>query len=248
MTAPMLKELVWVASSLKDLRAFPEEVRQVMGFALYQAQTGGRHIAAKPLRGFGGAGVLEVVGDHDGDTYRAVYTVRFAEAVYVLHAFQKKAAHGIATPKRDIDVVRTRLESARRLHERHTDPKGTLTMDRTEPEHSTSSGNVFADLQLPASDELVAKAALAAQITSIATHRHLTQQETAGLLGTTQPKVSELFAGKLAGFSMERLIRFLNALDRDVCIVVSPKPRRRERGTLRVAKESATSLHTGTCR
>jgi predicted XRE-type DNA-binding protein len=121
-------------------------------------------------------------------------------------------------------------------------------MNRTEPEHSTSSGNVFADLELSASDELLAKAALAAQIASIATHRHLTQQQTARLLGTTQPKVSELFAGKLAGFSMERLIRFLNALDRDVCIVVSPKPRRRERGSLRVTRDRVGSAHAGTCR
>jgi len=90
MTAPKLKELVWVASSLKDLRAFPEEVRQVMGFALYQVQTGDKHTAAKPLRGFGGAGVLEVVEDHAGDTYRAVYTVRFAEAVYVLSPSRRR--------------------------------------------------------------------------------------------------------------------------------------------------------------
>jgi phage-related protein len=125
MTAPKLKELVWVASSLKDLRAFPEEVRQVMGFALYQAQTGGKHVAAKPLQGFGGAGVLEVVEDHAGDTYRAVYTVRFAEAVYVLHAFQKKATRGIATPKHEIDLIRSRLAAARQLHEQHAGSKGT---------------------------------------------------------------------------------------------------------------------------
>lgn len=118
-------------------------------------------------------------------------------------------------------------------------------MNHTEQaEHTRGSGNVFADLELPASDELLAKAALAAQIASIATHRHLTQQQTARLLGTTQPKVSELFAGKLAGFSMERLIRFLNALDRDVCIVVSRKPRRRERGVLRVTRGAGGSGRT----
>jgi predicted XRE-type DNA-binding protein len=103
-----------------------------------------------------------------------------------------------------------------------------------EPEHTFSSGNVFDDLGLPASDELIAKATLAHQIASIATHRHLTQTETARLLGTTQPKVSDLFAGRLAGFSMERLMRFLNALDRDVCIVVSPKPRSRSSAVLQV--------------
>lgn len=97
-----------------------------------------------------------------------------------------------------------------------------------------SSGNVFADLGLPDSDQLLAKAELARQIASIASHRHLTQVETAKLLGTTQPKVSDLLAGRLGGFSMERLIRFLNALDRDVQIVVSRKSRSRGRATTRV--------------
>jgi predicted XRE-type DNA-binding protein len=120
-------------------------------------------------------------------------------------------------------------------------------MSRTQPEHTRSTGNVFADLELPASDELVAKAALVAQIASIAAHRHLTQQQVAHLLGTTQPKVSDLLAGKLAGFSMERLIRFLNALDRDVCIVVSPKPRRHDRGSLRVARQPSRSMRAGAC-
>ncbi len=124
MTAPKLRQLVWVGSSLKDLRAFPEEVRQVMGFALYQAQTGDKHVAARPLRGFGGAGVLEVVEDHAGDTYRAVYTVRFAEAVYVLHAFLEKATRGIATPKHEIDLISSRLAAARRLHQQRSGSKG----------------------------------------------------------------------------------------------------------------------------
>jgi len=102
-------------------------------------------------------------------------------------------------------------------------------MTTEETDHVLSSGNVFADLELAASDELLAKAQLARQITSIASHRHLTQTETARILGTTQPKVSGLFSGKLEGFSMERLIRFLNTLDRDVRIIVSPQPRDRER-------------------
>ena len=102
-------------------------------------------------------------------------------------------------------------------------------------DHEVSSGNVFADLGLPDSDELLAKAALASQISSIASQRRLTQSQTAAILGTTQPKVSDLFAGKLAGFSMERLMRFLNALDRDVRIVVTPKPRGRSKATVSVA-------------
>jgi phage-related protein len=116
-STPEPKELIWVASSLKDLREFPEEVRQVTGFALYLAQTGGKHGAAKPLQGFRGAGVLEVVDDFGGDTYRTVYTVRFEDTVYVLHAFQKKSKRGIATAKQDIDRIGARLELARRLHE-----------------------------------------------------------------------------------------------------------------------------------
>ena len=102
-------------------------------------------------------------------------------------------------------------------------------MTRIDIEHEASSGNVFADLELADSDELLAKAELARQITGIAAQRDLTQVETARILGTTQPKVSDLFSGKLAGLSMERLIRFLNALDCDVSIVVSPKPRHRRR-------------------
>lgn len=83
-----------------------------MGFALRRAQTGGKHIDAKPLKGFGGAGVLEIVENDDGNTYRAVYTVKFAGVVYVLHAFQKKSTKGIATPQREIDLVKERLRRA----------------------------------------------------------------------------------------------------------------------------------------
>jgi predicted XRE-type DNA-binding protein len=105
-------------------------------------------------------------------------------------------------------------------------------------EHTVSSGNVFEDLGLPQSDELLAKAELVNQIASIVTHRHLTQQAAAEVLGTGQPKVSDLLAGKLDGFSIERLIRFLNALDRDVQIIVTPKPRSREAAVLRVTGRS----------
>jgi phage-related protein len=84
----------------------------MFGYALYLAQLGDKHDQAKPLKGFGGAGVLEVVEDHDGDTYRAVYTVRIAKAVYVLHVFQKKAKRGIATPKSDLDLIKQRLRAA----------------------------------------------------------------------------------------------------------------------------------------
>ncbi len=106
------KPLFWVGSSLKDIRRFPAEVQRTVGFALSAAQYGGKHPSAKPWKGEG-PGVLEVVEDHDGDTYRAIYTVRFANAVYVLHAFQKKSPHGIATRQSDIALVRERLKLAR---------------------------------------------------------------------------------------------------------------------------------------
>jgi phage-related protein len=92
--------------------AMPDDVQDTFGYALHLAQIGKKHDQAKPLKGFGSAGVLEVVEDPDGNTYRAVYTVRFGNAVYVLHCFQKKSMHGIATPKPDIDLIRERLRAA----------------------------------------------------------------------------------------------------------------------------------------
>lgn len=94
-----LKSVIWIGGSKDDLIAFPDEVVGAIGFALYEAQKGNKHPNAKPLHGFGGAGVLEVVEDHDGDTFRAVYTVRLAGRVYVLHAFQKKSKSGIKRRK-----------------------------------------------------------------------------------------------------------------------------------------------------
>ena len=111
----VLKPLEWVGSSKKDLLAMPDAVIDVMGYALHLAQSGLRHDQAKVLRGFGSAGVLEVVEDDDGNTYRAVYTVRFKNAVYVLHCFQKKSHKGISTPKHEIDLIEARLKLAR-LH------------------------------------------------------------------------------------------------------------------------------------
>lgn len=89
----------------------PEDVQDIFGYALHLAQVGGKHGQAKPLKGFGGAGVLEVVEDHQGDAYRAVYTVRYAQAVYVVHCFQKKSTSGIATPKPDMELIERRLKA-----------------------------------------------------------------------------------------------------------------------------------------
>jgi phage-related protein len=117
---PALKPLFWVGSSLDDLKSMPEDVQDGFGYALHKAQAGSKHADAKPLKGFGGAGVLEVVEDHEGDTYRAVYTVRFSEAVYVLHVFQKKSKHGIATPKHEIALIENRLKRAEEAHKQWT--------------------------------------------------------------------------------------------------------------------------------
>jgi phage-related protein len=106
------KPVRWVGGSKVDLSAFPADVKTRVGGALWDAQLGGKAPYARPLKGFAGAGVLEVVDDFDGDTYRAVYTVRLAGVVYVLHAFQKKSKRGAATPKADIDLIRQRLRRA----------------------------------------------------------------------------------------------------------------------------------------
>ncbi|HEY6269015.1 MAG TPA: type II toxin-antitoxin system RelE/ParE family toxin [Candidatus Acidoferrum sp.] len=113
---PTIKPVVWIGSARADLRAFPEEVMDSIGFALYVAQQGGKHADAKPLRGFSGAGVLEVITDHRGDTFRAVYTVRLAGRVYVLHAFQKKSRAGVETPKAEINLIKSRLRRAEVEH------------------------------------------------------------------------------------------------------------------------------------
>ncbi len=107
-----MKELCWVASSKDDLLSLPEKIVKEIGFALYQAQKTLKSDRAKPLKGFGGASVLEVVEIDENGTYRAVYTVKFKEAVFVLHVFQKKSKSGIATPKKEIDLVKSRLKQA----------------------------------------------------------------------------------------------------------------------------------------
>lgn len=121
---PTIKSLIWIGSSLRDLRKFPDDVEDVIGYALYQAQLGLKAPSVKPLRGFGGAGILEISDDHQTDTYRAVYAVKFSAFVYVLHAFQKKSKRGIATPKPDIDLIRRRLSMAEQDYEMRRATKG----------------------------------------------------------------------------------------------------------------------------
>ncbi len=112
MDEPIAKPVRWIASSRSDLRDFPEPVPLRVGGALWEAQKAGKGTWAKPLKGYGGAGVVEIIDDHDGDTFRAVYTVRFKGVVYVLHAFQKKSKSGIATLKTDLALIETRSRRA----------------------------------------------------------------------------------------------------------------------------------------
>lgn len=110
--------IIWLGSTRKAVQDFPLTVRQAVGFALFQAQLGGKHADTKPLKGFGGASVLEIVERFDGDTYRAVYTVKFAGVIYVLHAFEKKSKQGIKTPKQDLDLIKRRLQQAKEDYQR----------------------------------------------------------------------------------------------------------------------------------
>jgi len=116
MGTQLMKPVFFVGTSREDLIDFPQDVKDVMGYALYEAQSGRKHRNAKPLKGFGSASTLEIVDDFDGDTYRAVYTVKFVDAIYVLHAFQKKSKKGIQTPASDIELIKSRLKQA---HDRH---------------------------------------------------------------------------------------------------------------------------------
>jgi phage-related protein len=111
MPAPPLKPVIWLFDSLRELKTSPAAVQDELGYAIYLAQRGDRHVSAKPLKGLG-SGVLEVVSDHRGDTFRSVYTVRFADRLFVLHAFQKKSTSGIATPKAEVELIKQRLRQA----------------------------------------------------------------------------------------------------------------------------------------
>lgn len=126
-------EIVWIGSSRKDLRTFPEDVTDEFGFALYCVQMGSRPVAAKVLKGFGGAGVLELIAGHESGTYRVVYTITLTGRVYVLHCFQKKSKSGISHPKQDIDLIKARLRSAQELHK--------LWLETRKPEDSHRSGD-----------------------------------------------------------------------------------------------------------
>jgi predicted XRE-type DNA-binding protein/phage-related protein len=225
------KPVRWVGRSRDDPKSFPRDVQRRVGGALWDAQIGLKAPYAKPLKGFGSAGVLEIVDDFDGDTYRAVYTVRFAHVVYVLHAFSEEieAGRGDAESRVGPDCAAAKKgERGLRPMAKKREAKIAVT---------PSSGNVFADLGFPEPAEELAKAKLASRIRLILKDRHLTQVAAAELMGIDQPKVSALLNGRLANFSSERLMRLLTALGQDVDIVIRAKPRSCERGRVRVLGE-----------
>jgi phage-related protein len=115
--------LEFIGSSKNDLSHFPDDVKRCIGLALRTAQKGGKHPDAKPLKGFKGAGVLEIISDFDGNTFRAVYTVRLRGVIYVLHAFQKKSRQRIKTPLNEIEKIKSRLRDAEALHQIATESK-----------------------------------------------------------------------------------------------------------------------------
>jgi len=120
------RQLLWVASAKRDLLEMPSDVVDDFGFGLYQAQIGEYPDIGKTLSGFGSANVIELVQDHKGDTFRAIYTVRFSEVIVVLHAFQKKSKKGSATPKQDMDLIHSRLKVAEELYKLWKKKKGDI--------------------------------------------------------------------------------------------------------------------------
>lgn len=198
--------------------ALPSDVRRRFGYALSLAQIGDQDDAAKVLKGFGGAGVLEVVEDDAGGTYRAVYTVKFAEAVFVLHCFQKKSKSGIATPKADMDIIRARLKVAEVLAQELRNAKRIIEG----VEVQRSSGNVFADLGLPDAEKLKIKTGLVVEIRRAMRALGLTQQAAAKRMGIPQPKVSGMMRGDFTNLSERKLMDCLNRLGYDIEIKVRP--------------------------
>ena len=209
------RSLGWIGSSLVDLKDFPAPVVREIGYALHQAQSGGKSSQAKPLHGFGGASVLEIVENFQTDAYRAVYTVRFEEAIYVLHCFQKKSTRGKATPKPDLDAITRNLKIAEEKHRQFLLPNG------TQSQITHGSGNVFADLGLPDAEELQWKARLLDEIGRIIQSKGWTSLEAAKRAGIGQEETSYLLNGRITAFSVERLLVVLNLLGHSVEMRVS---------------------------
>ncbi len=224
---PPLKPVIWVGASLKHLREFPAPVQDHIGYALYVAQRGGKHQDGKVLSGFGGAGVLETIKDYRGDTFRAVYTLKYAGMIFVLHAFQKKSKSGRANTA---PGHRTNQATIARGRTNGTRGKAMSNKKRGE----TGSGNVFKDIGVPNAEEHLVKAQLVFKIDTILKRRRLKQVEAAELFGVRQPDVSKMLRGDFRQFSVERLLRFLVALDQDVEIVVKPHRSRNDAAAMQV--------------
>jgi predicted XRE-type DNA-binding protein/phage-related protein len=207
-------------------------VRRDIGQALYAAQQGETDPSAKPLKGFGGGSVLEIVAGYNSNTWRGVYTVRYSEAIYVLHAFQKKRR--AVSPRRS-ETSTSYTDALLRQNDSTVKGRTEMAMKRKRPMRvEKSSGNVFADLSLPHSEQELLKAKLTLQIYRLVKRRDLTQAEAGKILGIKQPHVSLLMRNRSGSFSVERLIDFLAALGQDVEISVRPASRNKAHGEVSV--------------
>ena len=224
------KPLKWVGGSKKSLDGVPEEVQDVFGSALLDVQYGDTPEGAKPFGEGLPREIWKIVEDYDGNAYRAVYTAAFPEVVYVLDVFMKKSKSGIETPQANKTRVLQRFKAARQHYDDNY-RKGRGQVMETKAKHArlekieieSSSGNVFEDLGFPDAAERLAKAELARVARKIIKERNWTQAHAAEVLGIATSDMSDLIRGKLARFSQERLARFLNSLDMDITIQVSPR-------------------------
>jgi predicted XRE-type DNA-binding protein len=215
------KPTIWIGSSRDDLRAFPDEVRRVMGFAINDAQNGDEHPRAKALKGFGGRSVLEIVDDDDGNTYRAALHRTLCCCDLRASCLPKE----IEARHRDAQT-RYRDHQGAAEDSRSSLPAELRRYKMSNKKVTVSSGNVFADLGFANPEEELLKAKLVGEIRAIIKRRKLTQTKAAAMLGLKQPDVSALVSGRVGKFSIDRLIRCLNRMDYRVDVVVRQKPRR----------------------
>ena len=220
---PAPKPCVFVGASRRELQASAGGCAGEFGHASTKRNVAANRTPAKALKGFGGRGVLEVIEDFDGNTYRAVYTVRFAGVVYVLRAFQKKSKAGIATQKSEIETIKMRLRAAEADYKARFKTGGSEAMKKRRIKVEVGSGNIFADLGLPDAEELLLKAQIVVTLRRLIKARNLTQTEAAKRIGIGQPDLSNVLRGRFRGYSTERLMRMLTAFDQDVEITVRPR-------------------------
>jgi len=230
------KPIVWMGSSLRDMKAMPSPVKKDFGGALHGVQEGRAPPNAKKLKG-AVEGAVQLSEDFDGDTYRAVYTTELEGVVYVLHCFQKKSKAGIETPKAELDTIEQRLKGARKLHaqratrqrSRFDVPACATEQEREmtkEIEYVDGGDNVFADLGFD--EETAARLARKSELVSVLyryqVERNLSQKAFSHLVGIPQPKLSKLYNGKVDGVSVEKLIDAIARLGGKVTIKVEAHP------------------------